>query len=272
MRTFSDLIQSIMAGRGGSQALGEALAARERAITALENPNTLEERRTLVFTLLDYSNMFNGQIEGREADARHKLRARQRAFDVAAQLPADDPMRAEASIRLGIASLDVNAERAAELIRDGLAMLDNGEGANKAWVINARENLGNALLRLERWSECVSVLDAARRAWVAGVPDAPPGQPGGALSFNLGFALQHLGRWQEARDAFREAIACHVRDFGADHPNTIEAELHYGVALVELGLRDEARPLLERVATVVREKAGESHRYYKLAIDSLARI
>lgn len=150
MKTFSDHIQSIMAGRGAPQALGEALAARERAIAALENPTTLEERRMLVFTLIDYSNIFTGQIEGREEDARHRLNARMRAFDAAAELAADEPIRAEASVKLGMALLDSNAERAAELIRTGLAVLDRVDGMSKAWLINARENLGLALLRQQR--------------------------------------------------------------------------------------------------------------------------
>jgi len=272
MTRYSELIESILARRAAPTALGEALDALLRALAALEDPTTLEERRTLVYALIDYSNMFNGQIEGHESDARQRLRARERAFEVAASLQLDDPVRAEASVRLGIALLDTGSARAAELIRDGLRVMEATPGARQPWLINARENLGLALLRLERWSEAAAALDDARRAWLALPPDAAPGQPTGSLFFNLGLAWQRLGRWSESRDVLREAVARNLTSFGEEHPNTVEAELYYAIALVELGAREEARPILERTADVVRAKAGESHRYYKLATEHIARL
>src|SRR5690349_12947737 len=117
MTRYDGLVRSVMAGRGTPTALGEAIDALQRALAALENPTTLEERQVLVRALVDYSNMFTGAIEGPEADARSKLNARERAFAEAQQLAADDPVRAEAAVRLGIALLGTNATRSEQLIR-----------------------------------------------------------------------------------------------------------------------------------------------------------
>ena len=271
MTRYNELVQAIIDGRVNSRALTAAFAAIERAIAALENPTTEEERRVLVRALVDYSNTFDGSIEGPDLDARTRWRARQRAFEAAQQLAVDDPVRAEASVKLGMALLVDEPARAEQLIREGLRVMDTTDGASKVWLINARENLGLALLRLERWADAADVLDDARRAWLAGPPDAPPDRPTGSLFFNQGLAWLRLEQWTEARGVLQEAVTLNRREFEEDHPNTIEAELHHAMALVELGDYDNARPTLERVSKVVRDKAGESHRLYRLANEYLDR-
>ncbi len=272
MKRYSELIESILGGGAAPGALGDAFDALHRAIAALDDPTTVEERQTLVHALVDYSNMFDGQIEGPEADALSRRRARERAFEVAQALEANDPFRAEATVKLGMVCLEGDVARAEQLIREGLRVMESTEGARQAWLINARENLGLALLRLERWADAAALLDEARRAWTAVPPAEAEGHPSGSLFFNLGLAWQRLGRWADARDVLSEAIERNRRAFGDEHPHTAEAELYYAVSLVELGAGEKARPILERTATLVREKAGESHRLYKLAAEYLDRI
>jgi len=139
MERYTELMNSIFARRATPTALGDALSALHSALAALENPTTVEERRTLVHALVDYSDMFTGKIEGPEADAQHKLRARRQAFDVAAELASDDPIRAEAAVKLGMALLASDFVRAAELIRDGLRVLESGHDVSPSWLINARD-------------------------------------------------------------------------------------------------------------------------------------
>jgi tetratricopeptide (TPR) repeat protein len=274
MQRFSDAIRAVMARTAGPEKLAEAFDARARALAALTPPDTVEERRTLVDSLLDYAQMFNGQIEGYEADRISKLQTRQRAFDTAEPLAADDPSRAQATVMLAISLLDHGGDlrRIEALLRDGIGVMETVPTASRPWLIKARENLGLALLRQERWELAATAFAEVARDWLALPEAAEAGEPTGSLWFNLGWCYEKLGRWAEARGAHRMAVERHLAGLGPEHPHLIEARIHLGIALAALGDREEAADLFIGAMDIVQRKAGEEHHLFALARDHLAKL
>lgn len=105
---------------------------------------------------------------------------------------------------------------------------------------NARINLATLLLGRDRADEAVEVLAAGSRHGA----DA-------ALSYNLGYALQRLGRLAEAAAAYRDAIAA--------QPDHASAHNNLGNVLWEMGRPEEARQAYEEVLRLDPRHANARH-------------
>jgi tetratricopeptide (TPR) repeat protein len=274
MRQYDQAIRAVLDRRAGPDQIGVALQARERAHAALRPPATDEERRVLSDALVDYALAFTGQIESPEADAARRLALREEALATTEPLGAADPSRAQAAVLVGISlvTLGRQPQRAAALLLDGIAVLEPNPHTSVPWLIKARENLGGAQLQLGQWAEAAATFEAVLTAWLAKPPGTQPNEPTGAVTFNLGLANEKLGRWDLARDAYRDATARHLAASGADHPNHVEAQLRLGVVLAKLGETADARALLQRVVEIVARSAGTDHSYHHEAQAALARL
>jgi tetratricopeptide (TPR) repeat protein len=274
MREWDRTIRSVLEDRAGPDRIAVALQARERALEALRPPDTVEERRVLVDSLLDHALAFNGSVQGAELDAATRLRLREEALATAEKLGAADVSRAQAAVLVGISLVTQHKQpqRAAALLEHGVGVLESNPRVNVPWLIKARENLGAAWLQLERWTEAAVVFDEVQRLWLARPDGTPPNEPTGAVSFNLGIACEQLGRWAKARDAYLDACARHLAAHGAEHPNHIQALLRLGVVLAKLGEKAEARRHLDKVTDVVVKNIGTDHKYYREARAVLERL
>jgi tetratricopeptide (TPR) repeat protein len=94
--------------------------------------------------------------------------------------------------------------------------------------LEALNNLGNALVKLERANEAI----AAYRRVIAAAPARADAHA------NLAFALRQLGRMEEALAEYRRALDL--------DPRYLDALNHGGFVLQELGRWDEAATLYRR--------------------------
>lgn len=75
--------------------------------------------------------------------------------------------------------------------------------------------------------------------------------PAGLVQDAIGTSLALVGKKDEALAAFNRARIVHEIRLGKLHPRTIETRLNHAVGLLDLGLEDDARAMLEVVASLV---------------------
>ena len=92
---------------------------------------------------------------------------------------------------------------------------------------------------------------------LARLPEAERGTS--VLLSKMGEMLKDMGRWEEARLLFEEAMqAC--RDTLRDrHQNTLTSIENMGLLLRSMGQLEEARPLLEEAVQAGKETLGDRH-------------
>jgi hypothetical protein len=80
-----------------------------------------------------------------------------------------------------------------------------------------------------------------------------------AIGDYLGWALEDMGRWAEARDLVRDTLDRRRRILGKDHPNTLTAAYNLASNLHRLGEASAARELVQDTLDRSRRVLGEDH-------------
>jgi transcriptional regulator with XRE-family HTH domain/tetratricopeptide (TPR) repeat protein len=80
-----------------------------------------------------------------------------------------------------------------------------------------------------------------------------------AIAHYLGWALEAMGRWAEARDLARDVLDRRRRVLGQDHPDTLATAHNLAVYLRDLGDVQAARDLAQDTLDRCRRVLGEDH-------------
>ena len=75
----------------------------------------------------------------------------------------------------------------------------------------------------------------------------------------LGLLLQDMGKLEEARPLYEEALQARRETLGDRHPSTLTSIGNMGALLYGMGQLTEARPLFEEALQARKETLGESH-------------
>jgi tetratricopeptide (TPR) repeat protein len=75
----------------------------------------------------------------------------------------------------------------------------------------------------------------------------------------LGWCLNVIGAYTEARRLYERALAIHERALGEEHPDTARNLNNFANLLVRLGSYEEARRLYQRVLAIREKYLGEDH-------------
>ncbi|HVT37238.1 MAG TPA: serine/threonine-protein kinase, partial [Nevskiaceae bacterium] len=89
---------------------------------------------------------------------------------------------------------------------------------------------------------------------------------------NLGNALKHTGRLDEAIAVYRKLLGYAEKIVGRQHLHYGLFELNYADGLIEQKRLGEARPLLEHSLAILRKELGDDHPKTKKAIDRLRAV
>jgi len=197
------------------------------------------------------------------ADAHRHL---ERALALEPRLP---PGTDDAEGRLALreraaedADLGGEFERAMELTRDALALVDPTEDPVRAGLLHSR-------VGYLQWSlgDSSTALDAHREA-VRLVPAAPPTPERARVLASLGGALMGAGRWTDSREVCQAAIACAAA--AAAPAEESRARNMLGSDLVALGEMDEGLAELREAARLA-DSTGAAHvrivGHYNLALN-----
>jgi tetratricopeptide (TPR) repeat protein len=108
------------------------------------------------------------------------------------------------------------------------------------------------------------VLGLLREALVAQAQAAlarlPAAKRGTSVLLNrLGLLLQKMGKQEEARPLYEEALQARRATLGDRHPSTLISLNNMGGLLQDMGKLKEARPLLEEALQTCRETLGDRH-------------
>jgi len=144
------------------------------------------------------------------------------------------------------------AEQAIALLERALDVRVRTLGPDHPEIATSRMNLGNALLAVEQYERASKSFEQAAAAL----------RRRSGSEHDLADTLYNLAICHHMRDDFaaaapiyEEALLRSQALFGPDHPEVAFAMNGLGVALVELGRLEEARPLLER-ALAIRTRRG----------------
>ena len=111
-------------------------------------------------------------------------------------------------------------------------------------------------------------LVAQARAALARLPE---GERGTSVLINqLGVLLQKMGKLEEARLLFEEAVQARKETLGHRHPSTLISISNLGLLLKAMGKPDEARPLYEEALQASKETLGDRHPSTLISIYNLA--
>ena len=75
----------------------------------------------------------------------------------------------------------------------------------------------------------------------------------------MGLLLMDMGKLEEARPLYEEAVKGRKKTLGDRHPETLISIGNMGVLLKQMGKLEEARPLLEEALQAQREPLGDRH-------------
>ena len=100
-------------------------------------------------------------------------------------------------------------------------------------------------------------LVAQAQAALARLPAAKRGTSG--LLNRLGLRLQKMGKQEEARPLYEEALRARRETLGDRHPKTLDSISNMGQLLQAMGQLEEARPLYEEALHASREVLGDRH-------------
>jgi tetratricopeptide (TPR) repeat protein len=100
-------------------------------------------------------------------------------------------------------------------------------------------------------------LVAQAQAALARLPAAERGTS--VLLSNLGTLLQRMGKREEARPLYEEALQACRATLGDRHPSTLTSISNMGSLLQDIGKLEEARPLLEEALQACRATLGDRH-------------
>jgi tetratricopeptide (TPR) repeat protein len=225
--------------------LGDARADQTHAAVPAESRvRTLAASGRTLYLAADY------------ADAEPLLR---QAVDLGRrELPADDPLRAEALDALAEELVQLRRYAEAEKLCDEALADDRRRGpAGAASTARTLDTLGVAYF-------FGNDLPAAESTWrqaldlhqhVSGDRDAATAQ---AMN-NLGAVLYQSGRIRDAVDMYRESLRVLHAVYGENHPEVAVLLHNLGNATLMLGQIDEAEPLLRQALAMTEKFKGGNH-------------
>ncbi|MDC0674297.1 serine/threonine-protein kinase [Nannocystis radixulma] len=171
------------------------------------------------------------------------------------RLGPDHPDVAMVLNNIGV--LEWRAGRAEEAIASLERALDirvRTLGPDHPEIATSRMNLGNALLAIEAYDRASKSFEQAAAALRR--RSGSEGDLADTL-YNLAICHHMRGDFPAAARIYEEALQRSQAIFGPDHPEVAFAMNGLGVALVELGRLDEARPLLERTLAIRTRRGVE---------------
>jgi tetratricopeptide (TPR) repeat protein len=177
-------------------------------------------------------------------------------------------------VRLGVLALIMaGQERWAEArstARQAVVMCEERYGPKNLYCRIIMGQEGHILLRAGAPAEALAALDAARAIEEAG--GLPPNVATALLLSRRAQALQALGRWRDADEGHRNAVAL-ARAQG-DKLNLTRAEVAVNAAafLVDRGRTEEARGLLREVQAAQQDRLAADHPQQQLALRLMARV
>ncbi|MDD5030068.1 MAG: tetratricopeptide repeat protein, partial [Rhodoferax sp.] len=88
----------------------------------------------------------------------------------------------------------------------------------------------------------------------------------GRAHVNLAYSLVRVGRGNEALPHVLKGVALQQEGKGANHPDTLDAQLAHATVLIALGRVDEARAIQGQVVQTARQQLGDAHALTRKAI------
>ena len=235
----------------------EALAARGRAERALDESER-QRRRTERVThfLIDlFEAPDPARARGTEVSARELLD--RGAATARKELAAEPALSAAMLDTMGQVYSKLGAfEQAEPLLAESVALSESALGNRAPETAASRARLGLVFVHRGRYVEAEKELRAALAAQEsAKAGDAALGQ---TLS-DLGMALYHQARLDEAEAALSRSLALRRRGLGANHPETIETLNNLAAVWLGQGDFPRAERAMREALARHREKLGNDH-------------
>lgn len=235
----------------------EALAARERAVRALDESERLRRRNERVTRFL--IDLFEApdpaRARGTEVTARELLD--RGAAAARRELSAEPAVSAAMLDTMGQVYGKLGAfEQAEPLLAESVALAERTSGRHSPDTAASRARLGLVLVHRGRYAEAEKELRAAlavQESTRAG--DAALGR---TLS-DLGMALYHQTRLAEAEATLSRSLALRRRGLGADHPETVETLNNLAAVWLARGDLPRAEGAMREALARHREKLGNDH-------------
>jgi serine/threonine protein kinase/tetratricopeptide (TPR) repeat protein len=234
---------------------GEEEEARQTLLAALKALRAAPASSRLQLQMITALNAL-GSLEDRSG--RHEVGRNYYVEALAlaeARLGPDHPDVATVLNNLGV--LEWHAGRTQEAISAlsrGLDIRLRTLGPDHPEIATSRMNLGSALLDVAEYERASEYLEAA-----AGTLRRLPGFDRDLAEALYNLAICHHQRQEYAAAAklYEEALQRAQAIYGPDHPEVAFPLNGLGVALVELGRLEEARPLLERTLAIRTRRGVE---------------
>ncbi len=159
-----------------------------------------------------------------------------------------------------------------EVLDQAAQTIDTDLGDEPEVELGVRKVIGKTYESLGRFRDAELQFRAALA--IAGKPSATDTpemrRERGRLMVNLGNALAHEGKFEEAEAVIREGVETLSQELGRNHAVTIMARYRFGVLCWLQGRYDEAEEVLREVVRQARPAIGEHHRDYISTANVLA--
>lgn len=141
-------------------------------------------------------------------------------------------------------------------LREDLALVENVRGADRQ-LTEALEGLGKELQNTGRDTEAEAMFRREIEVFRNSRQDLG-GKAGFPLA-NLGVMRFDQGRYAEATDYLHQALDIEQKHLPADHPDLLDAEYNYAVALERNHQAPQAEPILRRLLDTYTRVLGPDH-------------
>ncbi len=206
-----------------------------------------------------------GDIDGRAEEA---LQFR----ELAQGLAGDDPTR-QAAVLDAVATALCGMNRCVDALdvhEQALALRVDAHGPRSDEVAQSNNNLGNALVWLDRYEEAEPHL---RDAVQIHIENLGAQHPSVAVSrMNLANALQSLDRHEEAKQEQEQAFTSLVTNLGDEHQLVGQVRANLARSLVELGRPAEAESHMRASVAVMERIYGADHAMAAMGHCNLAKL
>lgn len=149
-------------------------------------------------------------------------------------------------------------QEALDLHQQALQQRTQAFGANDPEVIWSKFNVANCLQKLGHVENAAVIYEELARVQIASADSESPEKIEN-LKSNLATNYARRGRHDEALRLRQSLLSDRMTRLGADHPQTLEAQMSVGSSLLALGRYAEAVKLLAETLAVQRIKLGSNH-------------
>jgi tetratricopeptide (TPR) repeat protein len=225
----------------------EALSQREQLFGA-KSP----EAADTLLTLARISSNGKGDLD-------EALRLAQRAYDIDSGLFGGGDLRtAFADNVIGTTHwMHGQYELALKSYRNVLDIYERLAGPEHPETASAKENVANALGRLQRLDESIPLLES-----VLAIRRAKAGDDAAIVARTMGNLAAHemqAGHLDRAQAWFDQALPTYAKAYGEDHPDYASALANYGGLKRKQSQPAAAEKLLRQALTIRAAKLGEDH-------------